>query len=112
MKIQCSCGAKYEFEVQPEMARAPVRFVCPACGLDASEFVDGLVRRELGQTSTPEGVAIPVQVGPPSPASGAPPVPESAPPQPRVAARVHTAPAQASPAQPETAAASAAPLCV
>ena len=55
MKVQCSCGVKFAFEITPEMTTNPVRFVCPACGLDASEFVDGLVRRELGQTSTPAG---------------------------------------------------------
>ena len=64
MKIQCSCGSKYEFEVTPAMASQPVRFVCPACGLDASEFVDTLVRRELGQASTPRGVPVPIVVPP------------------------------------------------
>ncbi|HUA37258.1 MAG TPA: PQQ-binding-like beta-propeller repeat protein [Candidatus Sulfopaludibacter sp.] len=49
MKIQCACGAKYEFDVTPEML--PVKFVCPSCGLDSSEFVNELVRREFaGQT--------------------------------------------------------------
>ena len=48
MKIQCSCGAKYALDVTPEMAETPVRFVCPACGLDASDFVNNLVRQELG----------------------------------------------------------------
>jgi hypothetical protein len=43
MKIQCSCGAKYEFEPTPEMARGPLRFVCSQCGLDASEYVGQLV---------------------------------------------------------------------
>jgi len=32
MKIQCACGAKYAFEVQPEMLDKPVQFVCPSCG--------------------------------------------------------------------------------
>src|ERR1041384_8222152 len=62
MKVQCSCGAKCEFEVTPEMARQPVKFVCPACGLDASEFVDGLIRQELGQAAAPRGVPVPIQV--------------------------------------------------
>jgi len=47
MKIQCSCGTKYSFEVTPEMARNPVRFVCPNCGLDSSEYVNQMVREEL-----------------------------------------------------------------
>lgn len=65
MKIECSCGAKYEFEVRPEMHNHPVTFVCSACGLDASAFVDGLIRRELGQTGTPGGPPVPVLQAPP-----------------------------------------------
>src|SRR5436190_5788381 len=60
MKVQCSCGAKYEFEITPEMARRPVQFVCPACATDASDFVDSLVRRELGQNTKPAGNPVPV----------------------------------------------------
>jgi hypothetical protein len=52
MKIQCACGAKYEFDATPEML--PVKFVCPSCGLDSSDFVNELIRREFaGQTSPP-----------------------------------------------------------
>jgi hypothetical protein len=47
MKIQCSCGAKVEFDITPEMTANPVKFICPACGLDSSGFVDGLVREQL-----------------------------------------------------------------
>jgi hypothetical protein len=47
MKIRCSCGTKYEFDVTPEMAQQPVRFVCSNCGLDSSEYVNQLVREEL-----------------------------------------------------------------
>ena len=49
MKIQCSCGAKYSFEVTPEMARNPMRFVCQNCGLDSSDFVNELVRGEIAK---------------------------------------------------------------
>src|ERR1051326_1984297 len=55
MKVQCSCGAKYEFEITAAMASRPVQFVCPACRTDASDFVDSLVRRQLGQSSKPSG---------------------------------------------------------
>jgi hypothetical protein len=37
----------------------PVQFICQACGLDASVFVDALVRRELGQAATPTGAPVP-----------------------------------------------------
>src|SRR5205085_2920265 len=61
MKVQCSCGAKHRFEITPEMRTNPVRFICPACGVDASEFVDGLVRQELGQSASPAGRVIQVR---------------------------------------------------
>lgn len=63
MKIQCSCGAKYEFDLTPQMRTNPVSFVCPACGGDASQFVDDLVRRELGQASAPAGTPVSVLSG-------------------------------------------------
>jgi hypothetical protein len=55
MKIRCSCGTKYEFEVTPEMAQNPVRFVCANCGLDSSDYVNQLVREELAE----QGIASP-----------------------------------------------------
>ncbi|HXR03073.1 MAG TPA: PQQ-binding-like beta-propeller repeat protein [Verrucomicrobiae bacterium] len=48
MKIQCACGAKYAFDVTPDMAEHPITFICQSCGLDASDFVNGLIRQELG----------------------------------------------------------------
>ncbi len=63
MKIQCACGAKYAFDATPEMLQNPVRFVCPSCGLDSSDYVNELVRREFaGQTPA---------VPPPAPAAPA-----------------------------------------
>jgi hypothetical protein len=48
MKLQCPCGAKYAFDLAPEMVQNPVTFVCPTCGLDSSEFVNEMVRKEFG----------------------------------------------------------------
>lgn len=84
MKIQCSCGAKFSFEVTPEMARAPVRFVCSECGKDSSELVNQLIRQETG-AATASSVAVPT---PPSPTPPAPP-------RPAVQARAAAAPAGA-----------------
>jgi hypothetical protein len=61
MKIQCACGAKFEFDVQPEMLTQPVRFVCPQCGVDSSAYVNELVRQELGQ-APPAAPALLVRV--------------------------------------------------
>src|ERR1043166_6990353 len=72
MKLQCSCGAKYEFELTPAMSNRPVKFVCPACGVDASEFVNSLVGKELGQSSTPSGPPILIPVEAPTPSTPPP----------------------------------------
>lgn len=89
MKIQCSCGAKYAFDVSPEMAQNPVRFVCSACGLDASEFVNSLIRQELGLPATA-----------PTPAPAAAAAPPAPPPAPVVRVQVHTPPTGAAAAAP------------
>jgi hypothetical protein len=68
MKLQCSCGAKYEFEITPEIAKNGVKFVCPKCGVDSSEFVEKLVRQELGLGPAPVppgGSAPPLRVSGP-----------------------------------------------
>jgi hypothetical protein len=79
MKIQCPCGAKHSFEVTPTMAQNPVRFVCPACGLDASDMVNSLIRQEPGVA---KAAAAPAPA--PAAATGMPP---PAPPVARV--RIH-----------------------
>ena len=55
MKVQCSCGAKYAFDATPEMLKNPVKFVCPNCGQDSSDFVNGLIRQEFGGKIPPPG---------------------------------------------------------
>src|SRR6266850_669309 len=83
MKVQCSCGAKYSFEVTPDMANHPVHFSCPSCGIDYSEFVTNLVRQQLGSIPAsaiappPPGYVAPpppaVAIAPPPPTAIAPP---------------------------------------
>lgn len=68
MKIQCTCGAKYSFDVTPGMVHEPVTFVCPACGLDSSDFVNEMIRREAA-TATPAPGASTVEDVPPIPST-------------------------------------------
>ena len=53
MKLQCSCGAKYAFDATPDMLNNPVKFIRPSCGLDASDFVNDLIRQEFGAETAP-----------------------------------------------------------
>src|ERR1035441_6695152 len=96
MKIQCSCGAKYAFDVTPEMAKTPVRFVCSACGLDASDFVNSLVRQELGLSAAAVGAAAPAPLHVAAPVQSAP--------QSRPVARIRIQTPDATPAEAEAAA--------
>lgn len=74
MKIQCPCGTKYAFDITPDMADVPVRFVCQACGLDISEPVNQLIRDELGRLNTGETSSETqlVNLDQPSPSTSAP----------------------------------------
>src|SRR3974390_383148 len=93
MKIQCSCGAKYVFDITPVMRNQPVKFVCPARGPVPSGFGGRLTRRKLGQAATPTGVPVPIALpGTPTPPPPVPPPPPP-PPRPAVAVRVHISPA-------------------
>lgn len=69
MKIQCACGTKVAFDVTPEMATQPVKFVCPSCGLDSSEMVNQIIRQTLGTASpAPAAAPTPAPTGAPRPA--------------------------------------------
>lgn len=81
MKIQCSCGTKYAFDVTPEMAQNPVQLVCSNCGTDISSYVNELIRQELQAT-----VPISVEPEPGPEAAPAPAAPAG------LRMRVHTAP--------------------
>src|SRR5437667_10418985 len=48
MKIQCSCGTKYAFDITPEIARGGTTFVCPQCGVDNSQMINQLIRQQVG----------------------------------------------------------------
>jgi outer membrane protein assembly factor BamB len=72
MKIQCSCGAKFAVDLTPEMATQPVKFVCPQCGLDSSDFVNQLIRNELAEQNLPTAPAAPTSTAPTEPPKPAP----------------------------------------
>src|SRR5512137_1801082 len=96
IKIQCPCGVKYAFEVAPENARNPVRFVCQQCGLDSSAAVNQIIQQtfatQIGQGATPAATS---PAAPQPPAAGP------------VRLKIHLASekpvaAEAAPAQPST----------
>jgi hypothetical protein len=59
MKVQCPCGAKYSIDLTPEMARDPVRFICPECNVDLSGPINELIHQELGTAQPAPSPAAP-----------------------------------------------------
>src|SRR5690349_6648789 len=92
MKIQCPCGSKFNFEVQPEMLAQPGKFVCAQCGADWSDYINGLIRQELmgAQQPTAAPALEPAPAAPePAPAPDLVPAPPPAA-QSGLRVRVHT----------------------
>src|SRR5262245_46299271 len=53
IKIQCSCGQRYQFEVEPVSGRVPSPVTCPACGTDGTDAANAA----LAQTAQPQATA-------------------------------------------------------
>lgn len=80
IKIDCSCGIRYEFEVEPVNGQMPVSVQCPQCSVDgtsaANEFIRlaGQVEAEPAPQKTPTvALAHPPSGRPATPTLHAPP---------------------------------------
>jgi len=51
VKIQCSCGTRYAFDVEPVHGRMPVRVKCPDCGADGTDLANGVLQEKLHLTA-------------------------------------------------------------
>jgi hypothetical protein len=71
VKVQCPCGTRFEFEVEPVNGRMPVAINCPVCNADATELANAIIRQQSAATP-PVGIAA-APVMPPSPAAPPPP---------------------------------------
>ncbi len=66
IKIECACGTKYGFEVEPVHGRMPVNVQCPDCKADGTESANRIIQAQLG-SSRPTSGPIRVKVGAPEP---------------------------------------------
>jgi outer membrane protein assembly factor BamB len=46
IKVQCPCGAKYSFEVEPVDGRMPFAVTCPVCNADGTELANQLIAQQ------------------------------------------------------------------
>ncbi|HXF11113.1 MAG TPA: hypothetical protein VN625_10040, partial [Desulfuromonadaceae bacterium] len=52
IKIQCGCGTKYKFDVEPVNGRMPVAAICPGCGNNGTFEANQQISQRLGTTAT------------------------------------------------------------
>ena len=48
IKILCSCGSKYKFDVEPVDGRAPTELACPKCSSNWTETANAIIAQSLG----------------------------------------------------------------
>jgi len=84
LKVQCDCGQKFKFDVEPVNNQMPFTVACPICNRDGTEKANMLLRAQAGVAPAPAGVPIPL--------THAMPVPPPPTPMP-MAAAVASAPA-------------------
>jgi len=49
LRIECDCGTRFKFEVQPLRGRMPQRVECPGCGVDRTAAANAQLRGQLGE---------------------------------------------------------------
>src|SRR5258706_2429850 len=47
VKIQCSCGQRYAFDIEPVCGRMPGRVACPVCGSDGTRVANEIIAFNL-----------------------------------------------------------------
>jgi len=47
VKIQCGCGQRYAFDIEPLCGRMPGRVTCPVCGLDGTRVANEIIAFNL-----------------------------------------------------------------
>ena len=57
VKVQCPCGTRYAFDVEPVNGRMPMRVKCPGCGADGTELANEVIRQKLATIAAAAPVA-------------------------------------------------------
>lgn len=77
IKLQCSCGQKYAFDVEPVNGMMPWTVTCPVCGLDGTAVANQVIAQSLpamaAATTAPTAPAAPAAAAPDTLIPGVPP---------------------------------------
>jgi hypothetical protein len=68
VKVQCPCGTRYAFDVEPLNGRMPVQIKCPGCGADGTDLANEMIRQKPA-APTAAAPAVPVTIAPVAAAS-------------------------------------------
>ncbi|HXT12373.1 MAG TPA: hypothetical protein VN873_12485 [Candidatus Angelobacter sp.] len=77
IKIQCGCGQKYAFEVEPVNGQMAAAIACPVCGADGTTDANQMIAQTLGaQPNVAPASGLRLSVAPSAAAPAArPPIP-------------------------------------
>jgi hypothetical protein len=53
IKIECECGQKYAFDVEPTNGRMPSKVACPVCGADGTFAANETIARQMSANPDP-----------------------------------------------------------
>ena len=70
IKIECQCGTKFKFDVEPVNGRMPVGIGCPSCQLDATGAANAVIAQQLGMAAPAPAAPPPMPATAPAPAPG------------------------------------------
>jgi hypothetical protein len=72
IKIQCGCGQRYAFDIEPAQGQMPYTVACPTCGIDgtqaANQFLVQTNGAQFATATLPEPVSAPLPRNPGRPA--------------------------------------------
>ncbi len=72
VKIQCQCGQRYAFDIEPEGGQMPFAVACPGCGVDGTAAANEIIAQRLASPPPPPPTGLSVAKPPARPASLAP----------------------------------------
>lgn len=86
IKLNCQCGTRYSFDVEPVNGRMPIKVACPGCGADGTEAANELIAKTAPAQSAPQAPQFTI-LSTPAPSPAPSPAPEQAPLVPQVPAQ-------------------------
>ena len=65
VKVQCSCGTRYKFDVEPINDHMPGPVSCPTCGADGTAASNSIIQQAVNaQAATPSAVDVQLPLAP------------------------------------------------